>query len=266
MTFQWQFTQQDKDLVHELLKKHKGNRLLQYRVKVNLSEKRKTEVTKEIFWRNMIAMRLTAQQSSDPGSYVDEFNKKNPYPLAYETVAQVAQQEDISKFVTDTIKEHKAHYRAPTIGRQTAQNYYRLTEWGMWEGLLKQVNRLTTLQSKEVERSIATYLDFILVGISHKQSRNILQELGLTRYEIPIDSRVLNWLRDKTSFPEEQYLYHRDRMSNQNAYESLLDEIQRLCEACNEYPCLVDAAIFVDADKVSRGEEPNPQYNWPRPN
>jgi len=33
-----------------------------------------------------------------------------------------------------------------------------------------------------------------LKGIGPKQSRNLRQALGLLRYEIPIDSRIVKWL------------------------------------------------------------------------
>ena len=34
-------------------------------------------------------------------------------------------------------------------------------------------------------------------GIGPTRARNLLQSLGLTRYEIPLDSRVVRWLRDR---------------------------------------------------------------------
>jgi hypothetical protein len=46
------------------------------------------------------------------------------------------------------------------------------------------------------ERIVARVLDEQLRGIGPKQSRNLLQELGLTRYEIPLDSRVAGWLNE----------------------------------------------------------------------
>jgi hypothetical protein len=34
-------------------------------------------------------------------------------------------------------------------------------------------------------------------GVGPTQARNLLQSLGLTWYEIPLDSRVVRWLRDR---------------------------------------------------------------------
>ena len=48
---------------------------------------------------------------------------------------------------------------------------------------------------------MADYIDDTFEGFGPKQSRNLLQELGLTRFEIPIDSRVTNWLNDELKFP-----------------------------------------------------------------
>ena len=260
MTFEWQFTQKDIKAVDRLLDKHKGSKVLLRRVKRNLAES-KEEITKEQFWHSMTSMRLTTLRRSGPEDLVHKFSEMNPYPLAYETVSQ---QEDIAKFVANTLKKHKAYHFYDKVGVETAQNFYRLTEWQMWEGLLKLVNQLITLQDIGVERSISRYLSFALTGIGPKQARNTLQDLGLTRYEIPIDSRLLEWLRDETTFPNEKIISN--KMSNPNYYESLLDEIQKLCKACNEYPCLVDAAIFSDADGDGWDSHSNAKRNWPRPN
>ena len=258
MSYKWQ--PKDIKAVDALLEKHKGSSVLLRRVQRNLA-KQKSEVTKEDFWHGMTSMRLTTLRRSGPEDIVHKFSEMKPYPLAYETVLQ---QKDVAKFVANTLKKHKAYHFYDKVGAETAANLYRLTEWEMWDGLLKLVNRLTTLQSKEVERSISQYVSFVLTGIGPKQARNTLQDLGLTRYEIPIDSRLLDWLKDETTFPNEKII--RNKMSNWNYYESLLDEIQNLCAKCNEFPCLVDAAIFSDADGKGWDTQPDAKRDWPRPN
>ena len=273
MTSKWKPTPEDRESVNMLLDKHVGNEVIWRRVKINLAD-RKEKVTKAQIWRGMISMRLTSRQSSGPKSAVAEFNKKNPYPLSYDAVEQRKNSKDREKYVANTIKKHGAHYTYDQIGKQTAQNFYRLTEWGKWGELLEQVNRLTTLQGvhllthsqrKKVEREVARYLDFLLLGIGPKQARNVLQELGLTRFEIPLDSRfMIKWLRKETTFPKETL----DSLSLSQPlhYEFILDEIQHLCESCNEYPCLVDAAVFVNPDKGGYDIDLNAKRNWPRPN
>ena len=55
---------------------------------------------------------------------------------------------------------------------------------------LAQCSRLIGPETpRETEAEVADYINDTFRGFGPKQSRNILQELGLTRYEIPIDNR-----------------------------------------------------------------------------
>ncbi len=259
MSFVWRIKKRDINCVNALLDKHASNEMIWERVDNNLATHRK-KITKEQFWQGMIAMRLTTQQKYSPGSLAYNFNHKKPYPLSYRAVSQ---QKDIKKFVTQTLREHRANRFPDAIGIESAKNFHNLTEGGKWQELLNQVNRLTTLQSKEVEREICDYLRLLLSGIGPKQARNILQYLGLTRFEIPIDSRIIKWLCSETTCPKEfSYI----NLSIPLGYEFILDQIQNLCEACNEFPCIVDAAVFSDVDGTKWGIRPNAKRNWPRPN
>jgi len=99
-------------------------------------------------------------------------------------------------------------------------------------------------RAKIAERRAADFLAEKLAGLGPKQSRNLWQDLGLTRYEIPIDSRVNKWLR-KFRFPVP---VEASALSNPEYYEFVLDAVQALCLKSGELPCIVDAAIFTDAD------------------
>ena len=260
MPLRWKITQQDIDCVNALLDKHVCNGMIWRRVANNLAE-HKEEITKERFWQDLASMRLTTQQRSSPGSSVYRFNEENPYPLAYDILLQ---QQDIERFVSQTLQEYGGIRHINNIGRDLSKNFHALNEEGAWKELLEQVNQLTTLQSKETEREIARYLAKYLSGIGPKQSRNVLQSLGLTRYEIPIDSRVIKWLRGNTTFPAEEL--NEGNLSSTLGYEIILDEIQNFCEVCNEFPCIVDAVVFSDPDGDRWGIVPNAKRNWPRPN
>jgi thermostable 8-oxoguanine DNA glycosylase len=85
----------------------------------------------------------------------------------------------------------------------------------------------------------------MLKGFGPKQSRSLLQELGLTRYEIPIDVRITKWLND-FGFP---VTLSGDASSDRNYYRFVSEGIRELCKACRIYPCLLDAAIFSSYDK-----------------
>ena len=78
-------------------------------------------------------------------------------------------------------------------------------------------------------------------GFGPKQSRNLLQELGLTRFEIPIDSRVTGWLNKALKFPFE---VTSQALSDKHVYNLILDAVNKLCKECGTFPCVLDAAIF----------------------
>jgi thermostable 8-oxoguanine DNA glycosylase len=103
--------------------------------------------------------------------------------------------------------------------------------------------RRTRTQKSELES--ADFIDDTLKGFGPKQSRNLLQELGLTRYEIPIDSRITRWLND-FGFP---VTLSADALSARNYYSFVSEGVRELCEACGIYPCLLDAAIFSSYDE-----------------
>ena len=56
-----------------------------------------------------------------------------------------------------------------------------------------------TRQREETQRSEVRAADFVddkLKGFGPRQSRNLLQGLGLTKYEIHIDGRITGWLNE----------------------------------------------------------------------
>jgi hypothetical protein len=107
-------------------------------------------------------------------------------------------------------------------------------------------NRLTVPVPRATEVEVADYIQKKFSGFGPKQSRNLLQALGITRYEIPIDSRVTDWL-NKFGFP---IRLSATALSDVNYYSFISDGIQVLCMRCSVFPCILDAAIFAlkDAD------------------
>ena len=73
---------------------------------------------------------------------------------------------------------------------------------------------------------------------------SISQSLGLTKYEIPIDSRITNWLNN-FGFPVS---LTSSPLGDKGYYHFVSDGIQELCIKARIYPCLLDAAIFSSFD------------------
>ena len=88
-------------------------------------------------------------------------------------------------------------------------------------------------------------------GFGPKQARNLLQSLGLTRHEIPIDSRIAKWLND-FGFPVR---LSASALGDRHYYAFVMDGVQALCRASEVAPCVLDAAIFASFDGGGWTEE-----------
>lgn len=100
--------------------------------------------------------------------------------------------------------------------------------------------------SRADECEAAEFVDDHLKGFGPKQSRNLLQWLGLTKYEIPLDSRITKWLNE-FGFPVR---LSAGALSDRNYYNFVSDGVQALCAQSDIYPCVLDAAIFTSYDQV----------------
>jgi len=130
--------------------------------------------------------------------------------------------------------------------REIAANFRRLED-GLWSQtftVLKELREAKTA-SAQMERTAADFVDKKFMGFGPKQSRNLLQMLGLTVFEIPIDSRVTKWL-NKFGFPVK---LSADGLADRNYYNFVSYGFQLLCAKCDILPCLLDAAIFSSFDK-----------------
>ena len=109
----------------------------------------------------------------------------------------------------------------------------------------------------DIEKNVADYID-TYQGFGPKQSRNFLQALGLTRFEIPIDSRVTEWL-NRFGFPVR---LSAAALADPHYYEFVSDGIQALCAKCGVFPCILDAAIFAlkDGDAWTEANIVYPAY------
>lgn len=175
------------------------------------------------------------------------------FPLALEICKK---QVSVSKFTLKTIQDFGGIRRGITIASQAAKDLRRLDRqlWAKaeeWFSRLKeQRSRDPQATDKTLEREAARWADESLSGIGPKQSRNLWQWLGLTRYEIPIDSRVTEWIKNNLSFKLDE-----KRLSRLSYYETALDSVQALCEKAGVLPCELDAVAF-DYDNLGRSNAP----------
>ena len=231
----WEVDQTDIERLKAFVEAHQQNPFVTDRIERNLAVQ-KQAIGRAKLWEQMVGTRLTSVQRSSPTSPVGTFIQTDPFPIQYSALQQQA---DIETFMREVLVQHGGIRFTNRIPSDLHKNY-RLLEDGEWDVLLPTINSLTVPESRDVERDVARYLRERLSGFGPKQARNLLQALGLTRYEIPIDSRLTKWFSE-FGFPMK---LNSAPLSDPGYYEFVLDGIQALCEAAELIPCVVDAAIF----------------------
>ncbi len=232
----WQISPEDVARVRAFFSRDKEADLVKERVQLNLSD-RKRLVRKSAVWEKMVCCLLTSQQPSSPGKPVARFVAKRPFPLRLRVCLK---QPKLATFATKVLATHGGIRFSTIIGKRLADNIRYLEYEGGWKSLMKHIEDVRLYPSLNSERQAAEFIDENLKGFGPKQSRNLLQWLGLSRYEIPLDSRVTKWLNE-FGFPVTLVA---SLLQNQDYYQFVSDGFQQLCRRCRIKPCVLDAAIF----------------------
>lgn len=216
---------------------HQNKKIVQDRRR-NLKPSAIDEVTVDDFWRAFLGGILTTQQRSGAGSGLEDlFNtevclhswdwcKRNPQKIV-----------DILKIKRYAIRfpESKATYLI------TGANFIEEN----WPALYE---KLQGLRSDQVgvaeERAVARYLQSFK-GIGPKQSRNMIQHLGLSRYEIPLDSRIVKRLKE-LGFPVP---LSSKALADEEYYCFVEDVLRDILCRVNVLPCIFDACAFGSFEK-----------------
>ena len=114
-------------------------------------------------------------------------------------------------------------------------------------------NRLNILLRDNVsishEREVADFLKEKFKGIGLKQSRIVLQNLGLTRHVIPIDSRMMNVLKSKLNF---ENLPTQSAFQDEHIYIVFEDYLSKICRNFGLPSYEFDALIFYGSEEEKR--------------
>jgi len=239
MKLDWIIEPADIAKVKAFVDEHRENAFVQSRVKRNLRSK-KPSVSREEFWEVLVGCLLTTQQRSGPNSPVSRFMGKQPFPLSLGTCCG---QSEMEKFVGKTLRSFGGLRRFSVIGRELAANLNFLCNGG-WDATLEQLEKVRLNSTPKTEREAADFVADHFKGIGPKQSRNLLQWLGLSRYETPIDSRITRWLNE-FGFPLQ---LSAKALADRNYYNLVAEGFQKLAGACGVMPCILDAAIFASYD------------------
>lgn len=237
MEIVWSISENDIRKVKEVINSNQ-NAFLQARKERNVHQLN-LHINKDAIIRALLMSLLTSQQRSGPDSLLGKFLGQSPFPFTYEKIQQT---DNIESFVKDTLTNFGLTRFVNRISEFFSWNIKTFQE-NNWI-IISEFKKLKKVDSKTEERRIADKLADELKGIGPKQARNFLQALGLTKYEIPIDSRITNWLNE-FGFP---VTLGASPLGDVGYYHFVLDGIQELCEKAEVYPCMLDAAIFSSFD------------------
>lgn len=196
MRVKYSIVTRDIELVRALIRENRSDAFVQRRIQRNINRDR-DPITPSRCWLAHMMCLLTTQQKSGPASPVATFLRAKPFPLKL-SVVRDARSPD--KAVLRELQHFGGIRRAPTISGQAVSNLSWFSGKG-WQELKTKLSVLENRTRYETEREVANWLADKMKGLGPKQSRNFIQSLGLSRYEIPIDSRITKWLRDEFAFP-----------------------------------------------------------------
>jgi hypothetical protein len=233
----WQVEPQDIEQVRAFYQAHQNDPFVQERQRRNLAES-KPPLTKSDIWQVLVSCLLTTQQRSGPQTAITRFVSIKPFPLNYDLCLS---QDDVEPFAYQVLNRFGGIRRSHRLADEISTNFRRL-EQGLWGQTMAKLDILRQPHNQQLEREAAEFVDHQFKGFGPKQSRDLLQLLGLTCYEIPIDSRITEWL-GQFGFP-----FSAKALVDPSCYAFVSDGFQQLCEQSDILPCLLDAAIFASFD------------------
>jgi hypothetical protein len=239
MQLHWRVTQRDARRLRKFVLDRRRTPFVRHRLHRNVRGIR-PPLNLPRFWKAVLLGLLTTQQRSGPGSPVNRLLARRPFPLTYRRVAAA---KSPSSLVREVLRSHGGIRRTVTIATQVRRNLL-LLQGRDWKRIRSELRRLEARHTQATERLVAEFLADHIAGLGPKQARNVLQVLGLTRYEIPLDSRVTSWLNE-FGFPVR---LSAQALSDPAYYSFVSDGVQALCKRAGVLPCILDAAVFSSFD------------------
>jgi hypothetical protein len=243
MEIQWVITAGDEASYREFVERYKHHSIVQERVRKNIDRKG-IEVSEAVFWKILVGCLLTTQQRSGAGSRVSLFLEGNDQLLLHDSCQATP---NLAATAEATLTRHGIR-RAGHISSEIdlAANWLKN---GGWKSIEPELNGLLVQTNAAKERSVARILQTHLKGIGPKQSRNLIQWLGLSQYEIPLDSRVVKVLSG-LHFPVP---LSSKALADENYYCFIEDGIHKIMARISVIPCVFDACAFASLELNANG-------------
>ncbi len=235
----WEITDEDSQRALSFYEAQESNPFVKKRIERNIN-KVGVELSEAAFWQQMIMCLLTSQQRSGPDSPISRFMRITPFRLSLHVCKGVPNLRGLVK------KELLANGCGRMIDRVSTfiSENFEVLERGKWGLVSTAYEKLGQQAGSSEEMLLARTISSTLKGFGPKQARNLLQSLGLTRYEVPIDSRISKWLNE-FGFPIKISV---GALSDEEYYQFVSDGFQLLCKRIAVFPAVMDAAIFSSFD------------------
>jgi hypothetical protein len=243
----WTIADDELKAVRDLLTTMEGSIFVVQRLRDNVTGSLPT-FHREEFWRVMLGCLLTTQQRSGPDSAVTRFLRRKPFCPSLQNCSAASAE----MMLKAELSSFGGIRRGDTIAGQAQANLVWL-ESGGWKVMEDSFDRLHEQRARTPrwvdvagERSAADVVREKLRGFGPKQSRNFWQWLGMTRYEIPLDSRIMKWLKKHTGLPVR---IAAESLADPGCYDLVMSAVHALCAAADVLPCVFDAAVFASYDR-----------------
>lgn len=197
-------------------------------------------------WHVLVGCQVTTQQRSGPKSKVSKFlsSKKSP-ALDYE---RCVKSRNRVAFLESQLEKAEL-WRFKVIAKNLSITLRYFETDGMDE-LRERLETIRKNSSIKKERKVADFLcgSKMYPGLGPKQSRNFIQWLGLSRYEIPIDSRITKVMKRMGC----AFVPSGNALGDKTVYILVQDVLQEIATELGIYPCVLDACIFSSFDVQGR--------------
>jgi hypothetical protein len=202
--------------------------------------------TRDDFWLVHLMCLVTTKNKSGVGSAVDTFLTTQPFSLSWE---KCEKSENVEVLIDNIFSNLRI--RRWKICADFAKRNFNILRQGGWHSLEKWQARLLIQRNQKpdpshysLEREAAKDIQDLLIGLGPKQSRNFWQDMGLTRYEIPLDSRIMGWINKYLDF----YISS-SGLADERFYCQVMDDVRKLALSAGILPCILDAVIFSSYEK-----------------
>jgi thermostable 8-oxoguanine DNA glycosylase len=233
----WKLSDSDINKVRDYISKNK-NQSVERIVNRNINHIDRI-IDRDTLLRTMLICLLSSETDSYPKSKIELMFIKKPYLLSYQYLFKVRNIEILFQEVFQTFGITKYLNKVP---RYFSTNFEFLedTDWALESDIIGSMeHELTKLD----ERKLADMVDRSFKGFGSKEARSFLLALGVTKYEIPIDYKLIKWL-ENFGFPIK---FSKTALQDILFYHFVSDGIQKLCEISEISPCVLYTSIISES-------------------